>query len=459
MDDGRFPPPKADAPPKEPPSGQGGRSTAVRWAAMVARGFVADQCMLRASALAFTTALSLVPLLAVAFSISKGFGFQNSEFIHDLLMQVAAGRSETVDAIVGYINNTNVRTLGVMGVAFLFLTVLSLLGNIEQSFNSIWGVRGARGAWRKLSDYLTVTLICPLLIIVAISATASLESSAVVQGLLSYSVASAAYLGLLKMLPYISTWLALLFAYTFIPNTRVGLRAGLAGAVAAGSLWQFVQWGYINYQASFRNYNAIYGSFAQVPLFLIWLFISWVIVLLGAELCFAVQNGGAYFREERLGRYSHDDRQRLAALALALLTDTFLHGGPRLGNEDLARRLDAPVKLVNDVLHMLREAGVVVKLEQDEGEAYGLGRPPDQVRMVDVITALSRHREQGGEASPAGRPELLEPVFGGIIDAARRSEHNLTLSEFAALCRKSPGAWAEQDGAADSTRENGGHGQ
>ncbi|WP_461208978.1 YihY/virulence factor BrkB family protein [Desulfocurvus sp. DL9XJH121] len=419
----------------------------VRWSYMVGKGFASDQCPLRASALAFTTALSLVPLLAVAFSISKGFGFQNTQFIHDLLMQVAAGRAETVEAIIGYINNTNVRTLGVVGVAFLFLTVISLLGNIEKSFNTIWGVRGARGMWRKFSDYLTVTMVCPLLIIVAISATATLESSALVKGILSYSVASALYLGLLKALPYLSTWLALFFVYTFIPNTRVGLRAGLAGAVVAGSLWQFVQWTYITYQASFKNYNAIYGSFAQVPLFLIWLFISWLIVLLGAEICFAVQNSGTYYREARMDDYSHDDRQRLAALALALLTRAFLRGEAPATNEDIARSLDAPVKLVNDVTHMLAEAGIVAKLEHGEEDVYGLASPPDRVRMVDVMIALSRHKEHSNREAFTERLEFLEPVFAGILGAASDTPQNLTLAEFSALYEEHAGA-AARDAAA-----------
>lgn len=408
--------------------------TLVRWAYMVGKGFVADKCLLWASALAFTTALSLVPLLAVAFSISKGFGFQNSTFIHDLLMQVAAGRAETVKAIVGYINNTNVRTLGVVGVAFLFITVLSLLSNIEKSFNSIWGVQATRGAWRKLSDYLFITLICPLLIVIAISATASMQHSSLVRTMLSYSVASMLYVALLKMLPYLSTWIALLFIYSFMPNTRVRMHSGIAGAVVAGTLWQFVQWGYIHYQSTFKNYNAIYGSFAQVPLFLIWLFISWVIILLGAEICFAVQNSGTYFRESRQGSYSHDDRQKLAALALALLTNAFMNGVKPLPNEELAQRLDAPVKLVNDVLRMLEGAGIVVKLEHPELDLYGLARPPDSVRMVDVIIALTRFKEHSHREALAGHLEFLDPVFAGIIDAAADSPHNLTLSEFARHC-------------------------
>jgi membrane protein len=434
---------------------------AASWAATVGHGFVADQCLLWASALAFTTALSLVPLLAVAFSISKGFGIQNSDFIRDLLMQVTAGREETVAAIVGYINNTNVGTLGAVGVGLLFLTVISLLGSVEKSLNHIWGIKSQRTPWRKFSDYLTVILVCPLLILIAISATASLESSTVVRTLLEVSVLHALWLGVLKALPYVSTWLALLFVYVFIPNTRVRLGSAAAGAVLAGSLWQAVQWAYITYQASFRNYNAIYGSFAQVPLLLIWLFVSWAIVLLGAEISFAVQNSGTYRRESTLDGYSHDDRQKLAALALALVTRVFMEGGPRLGNAELARLLDAPVRLVGDVMHMLARAGIVVPVaDPDAGDAaYTLARPPDSVRMVDVMTALSRYRQGTGPRALAPRLEALEPVFGGLLGAAQGSPHNMTLAHFARHCAEQgtcpdphPGARAAHrgDGSADA---------
>jgi membrane protein len=430
------PTPQHPAPARKPPALRGPALRAVRWAGMVGHGFVADQCLLWASALAFTTALSLVPLLAVAFSISKGFGIQNSEFIRDLLMQVTAGREETVAAIIGYINNTNVRTLGTVGVGLLFATVISLLGSVEKSLNHIWGLKSQRTPWRKFSDYLTVILVCPLLILIAISATASLESSAVVRTLLEFSVLHTLWLGALKALPYVSTWLALLFVYTFIPNTRVRFGAAAAGAVLAGSLWQAVQWGYITYQASFRNYNAIYGSFAQVPLLLIWLFVSWAIVLLGAQISFAVQNSGTYQREATQDAYSHDDRQKLAALALALLTRVFMDGGPRLGNAELARLLDAPVRLVGDVMHMLARAGIVLPVAgpRTEGAAYTLARPPDSVRMLDVIQALSRFRQGDGPRALGPRLRALDPVFAGLLGAAKDSPHNMTLARFARHC-------------------------
>ncbi|UIJ37769.1 YihY family inner membrane protein [Desulfobaculum bizertense] len=406
----------------------------VRWIYMVGHGFIADQCLLRASALAYTTVLSLVPLLAVAFSISKGFGFQDSDFIRSILLRATTGNPEIVDAIVGYINNTNVATLGVIGVSFLLFTVISLLGNIEASFNSIFGIKAQRSIWRKFSDYLTVVLICPLLILVAISATASVQNTGFIQNILSYSVFSTLYIITLKALPFITTWFALLFIYIFIPNTRVRFWPAFGGAFIAGTLWQVTQVLYIKYQVTSSNYNAIYGSFAQVPLFLIWLFISWVIVLLGAEICFALQFSETYYSEARLNDYSFDDRQQLAVLMLALLTHVFMQGKETPDNETIAHRINAPVKLVNDVMYMLAQSRIVQKIDHPGSEAFSLARPPEKVRIVDILRALSHFRAKSGRQPIEMHSKLLSPVFSGLIQAAYESNSNLTLTEFAQKC-------------------------
>jgi len=401
------------------------------WLTVAGKGFVEDQCLLRAAALTFTTVLSLVPLLAVAFSIAKGFGFHHTEFIHRILLQFA-GKEDVVNVIVGYINNTNVRSLGFVGVGFLFVTVISLLGTVEKSFNSIWGVKTQRNLWRKFSDYLTVILICPLLVVIAMSATASVQSSALVQKVLSVSVFSMLYLVLLKMLPFITNWLALMFVYIFMPNTKVRFGAALVGAVVAGTIWQLTQWGYIEYQASFKNYNAIYGSFAQVPLFLIWMYISWIIVLLGAEICFALQHAGTFSREKRSGHYSFDDRVKLATLVLALLARAFDRGEAPPNNEQAAMLLNAPVKLVNDVLYRLADVRIVSRLDNAESDAYAMARPPEKVRLLDVLVALSQHKESDAEAIRHDEFTYLNPLFESLRAAAMGDERNLTIREFAA---------------------------
>ncbi len=394
---------------------------------IVYKNFMADNCTIRASALAFTTAFSLVPLLAVGFSVSKGFGFQNSSFIYDLLIQFTAGNTDAVEKIIEYINNTDVKTLGVVGVTFLFFTTVSLLGSIESSFNAIWRVQAARNFWRKLSDYFTVVFICPLLIILAISATASLQHSDVVQQMLLNSLASVLYGFALALVPYFSTWLALLFIYTFIPNTKVGIRAAFGGAVVAGTLWQWVQGAYINYQSSLKSYNAIYGSFSQVPMLFLWLFVSWVIVLLGAQICFAIQNRHSYFLEVRVENYSHEDYQKISLLLLSSLTRSFFNGQQPPDNVQLAENLGISTGLVDYLFCLFSKAGLVARLEAPAERTYTLMRSPDKVYVTDVLYIVSRYRKKDYSGISSG-VHMLDSVFEDIKHSAQASEKNMPLT-------------------------------
>lgn len=237
---------------------------------LVINGFIKDQCFIRASALTYTFVLSIVPLLAVAFSVLKGFGFQNNAMIQKFLYDITAGREEIADNFLNFLNNTNVGALGAIGVGFLLFSVITLLGNIEKSFNVIWGVQKSRTLGRKFTDYLSVTIISPLLFIVAISATATVQSNGFIHRLLEISVFADIYIFLLKFVPYIIVCLVLTFIYGFMPNTKVKFTSALTGGIIAGVLWQFAQWGYIKFQIGAAKYNAIYGVFAQIPLFLVW---------------------------------------------------------------------------------------------------------------------------------------------------------------------------------------------
>ncbi|MDO9083629.1 MAG: YihY/virulence factor BrkB family protein, partial [Humidesulfovibrio sp.] len=265
-----------------------------RMAYMVCTGFLTDHCIIRASALTFTTILAIVPLLAVAFSISKGFGLQNADFFRDFLLGVSAGREEVVDKILQYIGNTNVKTLGWLGVGALLFTVFTTVGNVERAFNTIWAVKQDRTSWRKFTDFFSIIVICPLVVLVAASFTVALQKTDLVHAFIANPALEWLERLLLKIMSLALVWVGFTFAYAFIPNTRVKLKAAALGGVVAGSLWQAAQWAYIHWQIGFSKYNAIYGSFAQLPLFLIWLYISWVLVLLGAEISFAAQHLHAY---------------------------------------------------------------------------------------------------------------------------------------------------------------------
>lgn len=402
------------------------------WLRLVLAGFAQDQCLVRAAALAFSTTLAVVPFLAVAFSIAKGFGFQNSAFTRGLLFQLTAGNKDAVAAIVGYITNTSVKTLGTVGLLFLFVTVVSLLAVIEKTFNTIWGVKASRSAWRRLSDFMAVILACPLLFIVAVSLTATLQSSAVMQAVRDVALISALYLSLLKALPWLATGAGLFFIYAFIPNTKVRPGAALAGAVVGGLLWQLSLAALIRYQTFFAtNYNAIYGSLAQVPLFLVWMYLSWAIILFGAQVSFSVQHRETFAQEAQATAYSFEDRHKLATLALGLMSRAFTAGGPPLSNDTLAQRLGAPVKLVNEVLYMLAAAGIAAKLDASGGETFTLARPPADVRLLDVLAALSHYKESAETLDIHHRFGFVGDLFEALRAGAAAGEANLDMAEFA----------------------------
>lgn len=407
---------------------------AVRWLYFVIRNFITDQCILRASALSYTTVLSIVPFLAVIFAVSKGFNLQNTEFMRELLGRLTLGRVDAVNEIINYINNTGVKTLGIAGITITFGAVLSLLGTIEATFNSIWGVQSQRTPWRKFSDYMAVMVLSPVLMFIAISFNASFQHSEMLQQLLVHDVVNQVYVLLISLIPFIVTWLALFFLYVFMPNTGVNIFAALGGSFLAGAVWQTTQWLYLEYQIGVANYNAIYGGFAQVPLFLAWLYISWAIVLLGAEVSFALQNMGSLRRDSGFADYSFDERQKLAALLLCMLTEVFEHGGKRPSNRDIAEHLGAPVKLINEVLFVLAGEGIVVKVDQPEEETYSLAQPPDKIRILDVTIALAKHKENLTGESLHRSTALVDPIYDRLLSAAAESSENVSLRDFSSMC-------------------------
>ena len=360
---------------------------------LVVTGFLKDQCILRASALTYTTTLSIVPFLAVAFSISKGFGFQSSEYIRKFLLKISAGRVEVVEKIIEYINNTNVTTLGAIGVGTLIFTVISLLTNIEKAFNTIWGVTKGRSFGRKFADYISVTIVYPFLTIVAISSTATLQSSKFIQKILSISVIGNLYIVLLKLLPYISIWLALAFIYYFMPNTKVKFHSALIAGIIAGTLWQIAQIFYIKFQIGVSKYNAIYGSFAQIPLFLLWLYISWLIVLLGSEISFAIQNISSYKEESESLNVSIADKEKFAIFIMILIAKNFENGEKLLTNEEIAKKLNLPVKLVNDILFILEKSNLVIEIKKDSELYYSPAKPVDKINVYDIINSILNYGE------------------------------------------------------------------
>ncbi len=395
---------------------------------IVGNGFLRDRCLLRAAALSYTTVLSIAPFLAVAFSISKALGVQNTEYIRELLLRASAGREAMVDQILAYVDNTNVKTLGTMGLVILLFSVISMMGTIEKAFNAIWDVKKGRDMWRKFTDFFSVTLICPVFVLLGISLTVSLENEAMVQQLLSITAFNYLHFGLIKLTPYFMIGLALTVLYIFLPNTKVRFVPAVIGGMLAGVMWQTAQWAYITYQIGANNYNAIYGSFAQFPLFLLWLYISWSIVLLGAEIGYAVQHAQSFTGEIRAGHISRGERDHIGVLIMLLMTRDFERGKRPEGAARIASRLKVPVKTVTELLADLQTCGLVFRLEGDD-QACALAKDPGRVRILDIISALAGIPPSSGNFV---RQEyrFVEDNLSRLMQAAAQSPENLTLRAF-----------------------------
>ena len=262
------------------------------------RGYDEDRCLLRASSLTFYTLLSIVPVAAMFFGVAKGFGFERR--LQEELFNRFPGQEEVLNQVISFSNSLLEQTRGGLiagiGMLVLFWSVLKVLGHIEMALNDIWGLKESRSWGRKFSDYLSSMLIRPNLVLMSGSATVFITTQVtqITQKVELLGVISPLISFLLKFSPYVLIWALFTILYIIMPNTKVNFKAGLLGGVVAGTFYQIAQGAYISFQIGAAKYNAIYGSFAALPLFLMWLQISWWIVLFGAELSFANQNVDTY---------------------------------------------------------------------------------------------------------------------------------------------------------------------
>lgn len=391
---------------------------------LLAASFSAHQGQLRAAALTYTTVLSLVPFLAIAFSVLKGLGVQNA--LEPLLQQIAGDSQETIARIIGYVNNTNVKSMGAIGLVTLIMTVIALLGSIEEAFNAVWGVAETRTLQRRFSDYLSVVVVGPILLLVATSMTSSLQSQWLVQWLIQYTYLGDAILLLFRLVPYVVIWIAMVFLYLFIPNTKVRFGSALLGGILAGTAWQLAQWCYFHFQVGVANYNAIYGTLAALPIFLVWIYTSWIIVLFGLEIVRMHQLKGIATCDLLSSSAVPAAKDRLT---LALLIQVCLHfqkGGDAPVATQLADELSVSVQRLEHSFLVLESAGYLVRTAGTPG-GWLPARDPDEVLINDVMGLLNGTFETGNGSAP------VLNLAGRIIQqgraAARASLEGLTLHD------------------------------
>jgi membrane protein len=249
--------------------------------------FIDDRCTTLASALSFSSMLSIVPFLAIVFAILKALDVHTT-LAPMLLSNLAAGSQEIVAGILRYIDNTRVGSLGAVGLVTLFLSVIATLDNVEEAFNQICGIGRGKAVHHKLRDFLIVIFSIPLLIGLAVTITTSLQHQDVVRWFLR--LPGVGHLLLLRIVPWLSIWIALVSLYQFIPNLRIRFRHALAGGLIAGTSWQLAQWAFIHFQLGVSRHNAIYGTLSLLPVFMIWIYTCWIIVLAGMEIVWYLHN-------------------------------------------------------------------------------------------------------------------------------------------------------------------------
>jgi membrane protein len=396
---------------------------------LVVRGFFADGCMLRASALTFTTLLSLVPLLALMFSVLKGFGVQNE--LEPLLMeQLAVGGGEAVTKVVEYINNTNVGRLGTYGLILLIITVLTLLSNIEESFNSVWGVKETRPLLRRFTDYFSVVTIGPIFVVVAISMTSTLKSQGLVQTLLEKQYVGEALLSLFEVLPFMVMWLVFAGLYIFMPNVKVSPRAALIGGVFGGTLWQVSQWGYLNFQVGVARYNAIYGTLAALPILMVWIYLSWMIVLLGLEMTYATQNLRTIRQDIRGAGANFASLEFISLTVLLFVGRRFYLGQPAMGQEELASQLDVPPRLLHNILNELIRLGFVVATDPEmDCVGYQPAQSLEKIKLHEVLRGLAVDGTDYSSRCKSQECGIILGVSKTLQDAERQALAGMTLRD------------------------------
>jgi membrane protein len=381
---------------------------------LAARGFTNDKVQLRASSLTFYSLLSIIPFAAIVFAIAKGFNVDNNIkiIIQEKFQSQAANLNWLVNEAQTAIEKTSGGYMAGVGIIILFWSVMSLLTNIESSFNHIWQIRTSRPWHRKFTDYLTIMLIAPVFIILSISITLfisiNLPDYMTNAPILDFFKPVISFL--IQFAPYLLSWLALTVLFIIMPNAKVKFIPALISGIIAGTLLQVIQWLYIDLQFGISKLGAIYGSFAAVPLFIIWLQSSWIVVLLGAEISFANQNVSRYELESEALNISAYQKRALMLMILHMIIRNFSLGEKPISASYIAANLKIPVRLARDILQDLTNVNIVSVIHEND-EKERLYQPAMDIHKLTVSFVFSRLDKKGVEQIMVIRNKDYEKII------------------------------------------------
>lgn len=368
------------------------------------QGLSTHATMVRSAALTYYTLVSIVPVVALVFAVVKGFGLADGlvQNLYSVFPQIP----EVVDYLVEFSQKALARTQGGLVALFslvaLFWSVWSVFGSIEDAFNNIWEVKNTRSWSRKISDYITVIVFAPILWVGASAVSVYLQQ------LLGW--ADNVWLNALsKLISMAIAWFMFSLIYVVLPNTKVNLSAAIKSGFIAGTVFMLFQWGYVFVQTWMTSYNAIYGSFAALPLFLLWMLISWSILLLGGELSFTFQNEKRFDEERESLLVSYDCRRKLMIGVMVIVSRTFRDGKGAMAVDDIRHELGIPKRILSSILSALVEAGMLHEIHVGGNEfelSYAPARDISTLKVYDVLLAVDAHGE-GRDSIDVSEPAEL----------------------------------------------------
>ncbi|MBR4828755.1 MAG: YihY/virulence factor BrkB family protein [Muribaculaceae bacterium] len=355
------------------------------------QAFLDRDLQVRACALTYNTVLAVVPALAMLFAIARGFGFQN--LLQSELFRYFPAQRQALETALTYVDNYLAQaSQGVfigIGLIVLLWTLVSLMGNVEDTFNHVWNVSTKRSLQRKITDYTALFLLLPVLMVC--SAGITIFMSDAVQRLFQDNALSPMMHRLLSFMPTVISWFVFTAAYYLVPNTKVKFKGALYAGVICGTLFQVIQWLFVSGQVYVSKYNAIYGSFAFLPLVLIWLQLSWLITLSGVVLTYAWQNFDSFAHRDKAKGVSQTYANNLAIAVLALAAQRFKNREQAITRNEIIRNYDIPGPLADKIFEQLKQSGLltVITKDKDDDAAYQPAFDPDDMTVNMAANALT----------------------------------------------------------------------
>jgi len=398
-------------------------------------GFNKDECPIRSSALTYFSLLSIVPVIAVAFAIAKGFGLES--LLEKEITEKLASQREVMIYLLDFsnkmINTTKGGLLAVIGIGFLLYTVLKLFNHIENAVNTIWNIEKSRSFVRKFTDYLSIVLIAPILLVLAGSVNVYITTvlQDISKDISLFKLISPVLVFFIKLIPYTIIWLLFTLMYIIMPNKKVRFKHAFYAGLVAGTAYQLIQYYYIHLQVGFSSYNAIYGSFAALPLFLIWTQLSWLVFLFGAEIASAYDNIRSYGIKKDYMSLSNSKKRMLSLLVLKKITKCFNSEKEAPSALELANEIRLPVQYLIQITDTLVKARLVTKVLGENELISGFQPAKDitNLSFAEVFEKLDQLGDNRLMINQDSDSEAIDKCLSGFLDLVKENYSTMLIKD------------------------------